>query len=268
MPEILCPLDFSEESLNAAKYAAVVAIAINTSVTLLHLEPEWNQVLNVERKASGFEAGSKFRLSETAAQLRNDYGVECRFEFDYSSDIVRDISEWMRSSAFGLLVMGTQGSRSLAEAYMGSRTGQLANAIQGVLLSVPKGAEIKLPKHIIFAVDKAEESKAHLLEVITFARALGSDVSLLHVSKPNEAGLSSEFMNEVANSFGNPEWLKFRNEEHSDVLEVISNAAPAGSNNMVAVMSHYKSVDQAAFHNSMSRSLVEQLEVPVLVFHL
>jgi nucleotide-binding universal stress UspA family protein len=122
LERILVPVDFSDCSLNALEYAAVVAQQAKASLMLLHvLEPVsygLDFTLGHSRTREQVRETWTKRLEELAASLRvRQVPVESQLRGGLPSDSILDSA---RTLPCDLIVMGTHGRRGISHAFSGS----------------------------------------------------------------------------------------------------------------------------------------------------
>jgi len=119
---ILVPVDFSDCSLDALEYAAVVAQRAKASVTLLHVLEPVSYGLDFTLTVPGSRERKKDAVAERLAggvaaltnrNVQADYVVRGGFPND-------SILEAVRTMSADLIVMGTHGRRGLSHALYGS----------------------------------------------------------------------------------------------------------------------------------------------------
>ncbi len=122
LERILAPVDFSDCSLDALEYAALVAQRSRACLTLLHvLEPVsygLDFTLPHRAKRESIKAGHAKRLSDLVSSL-GSAGVPSEFLIvgGLPTDSILDAA---RTQAADLIVMGTHGRRGLSHALFGS----------------------------------------------------------------------------------------------------------------------------------------------------
>lgn len=266
MPKILCPVDFSPAAINAAHYAAQVARKFESELILLHVEPEYKRALQEEDEHNGLEQKLSEKLHHLAEDLEMSHAITCHYRIDYNS-LVDDIEEITSSERFGMVIMGTDGARDLSQTYIGSNTYRVASQIRAVLLSIPSDISYNQPGKVVFAVENPEEGKAHLLEVITFARSFQANISIVHVNSKGKPSMTDDFKKEVLGFFEDPDWLDFHELNDIDVSDALIHFMQHHPNSMMAMMEHDLPAMDRLFRTSTTKQIVENAGFPVLVFH-
>jgi nucleotide-binding universal stress UspA family protein len=263
MSTILCPVDLSPVSVNAAGCAAAIAQTFGAELLLVHAEPAFHVELNHEdrKDLDSMESG----LAHLSESLSEQYGIMCRFRMDHQ-ELEEDIAEISRNGHISMIVMGTNGERALTPSYVGTNTWRVASSVRTVLLSIPANMTWTDPQHIVLAVDKPEEGKQHLLEVVSFARSFNADVTILHVDAHGNP-MSDAFKAEVMGFFEQPDWLRFREIQHADVASALRTFMHEHKGHLLAVHVHHFSDARGMFHHSITRDMVEDAGFPVMIFH-
>ena len=192
---ILCPVDFSEQSRQALRWASAIAQYRRAELTVLSVvEPLLAQ-------AAGIRLGTDLPKEETEPALRefvdatlSEGGRQpspARIEVTVG-DPSEAIVQTARRLNTGLIVMGTHGLGGFRKLLLGSTTEQILRTTEWPVLAVPPGAvsapAVKQPgiqlRKILLATDFRESA----IDATQWAADLASDVAaplvLAHVVKP------------------------------------------------------------------------------------
>ena len=118
--KIMCPVDFTENSLVALDRAAEIARHFGAKLILVHAVPLVAQVGNFPMPASVYaeqEKTAKARLAEIAGQKLGDLGYE---SIVFIGDVVGGILQAAVQFKPDLLVMATHGRGAVAHFFLGS----------------------------------------------------------------------------------------------------------------------------------------------------
>lgn len=267
MSKILCPVDFSDSSLNAIEYAANFAGQVGAELVLLHTEPKYRAVLKEGDDTRGVVGEVEGKLNTMANEVTDQYGIACSYRFDFAN-LLDDIKEITSGSEYGMIVMGTDGISNVREYHLGSNTAQVAMNTRCSLLSVPDTMSYEKPKHVVFAVDGPGEGHEKILNVIAFARSFEADVTILHVDGPNEANVvDDDFRQTLLGKLNSPDWLRFEELKATHIANKIMEYVNGNKGSMLVVTTRDLADNQGPFHDSVTRELVEVADFPVLVFH-
>src|SRR5688500_16956927 len=106
--KILTPVDFSENSLNALRYAAAYAKAANAAVFILHIDTRADEANELKDNLSSDHLMELLKKSDYLQGLNSTILFE-------SGNVAEKILEAAQKNNIDLIVMGTQGAGNLKE---------------------------------------------------------------------------------------------------------------------------------------------------------
>ena len=207
---ILCPIDFSESSVNAYDYAQSLAWHYEASLWLLHVIdtlspypfytiPETYLEVCRELRADAEQQLQEFARTHTRVGVRS----ECCVQDGIVADAIIDLAE---AQSMSLIVMGTHGLRGADRRLLGSVTDKVLRKAHCPVLAVRKparelvtqgGVPDVIPlQEILCCTDFSDQSEQALENAVSLARQYGAELTLLHVLE-NVAG-SADIENEIA----------------------------------------------------------------------
>jgi nucleotide-binding universal stress UspA family protein len=212
LSHILVPVDFSEKSECAARYAAALRRRFGSRLTLLHvLPPPHYEFGAMEVGGSVLEELFRSRAEQArqdleaflAGELPQEGVDRLLLEGDPAAKIVRTAHEL----GVSLIVMPTHGYGTFRRFILGSVTAKVLHDADcpvwtGVHMEAAKVEDVQLEK-IAVGVDLRSQSERTLMWARRFAQEVGAEMALLHVM-PSLEGAAGEFYD--------PEW-KQRMEE-------------------------------------------------------
>ena len=200
LANILLPVDFSEQSIAAGRYAAMLACRFQSQVTMLHVVP-------YELPIGGFEAPvapSSWPeiMDEARGRLESFMTEEFRRirvgRLVLEGDPARRIVEIAHSEGVNLIVMPTHGYGPFRRFLVGSVTAKvLHDADCAVLTSahIEKDAqpESLSMRNIVCAVDLGPQSAAELAWAVDFASQFSAQLHVVHALPALNAGVARYF---------------------------------------------------------------------------
>ena len=212
LSHILVPVDFSEKSECAARYAAALRRRFGSRLTLLHvLPPPHYEFGAMEVGGSVLEELFRSRAEQArqdleaflAGELPQEGVDRLLLEGDPAAKIVRTAHELVVS----LIVMPTHGYGTFRRFILGSVTAKVLHDADcpvwtGVHMEAARVEDVRLEK-VAVGVDLRSQSERTLMWARRFAQEVGAEMALLHVM-PSLEGAAGEFYD--------PEW-KQRMEE-------------------------------------------------------
>jgi nucleotide-binding universal stress UspA family protein len=196
LQHILCPVDFSELSGLALRYADAFSKCGGATLTVLYANPflppphvDSAQVAELEEQFRKWhaEAASKLRTFVNNTLGADATGVQTAVVEALPVDGIRAAARQLDAS---LVVVGTHGRSGVNRLMMGSVAERILRESPVPVLTVrgdslAPGETLRL-RHVLCAVDNSGASRRALAWVSRMARCFGSRVTVLHV-RQNDA---------------------------------------------------------------------------------
>ena len=162
MKNILLPTDFSENSVNAIKYALKFFENRNCNFYLLHTftptayhsGKALKNFTSVELVQATREAAAE-RIKILMEELKSEFNNQkhhLKWTVDFNL-LVGKIKSMVKEKKIDLIVMGTQGATGAREIFLGTQTMYTIKKLNCPVLAVPSGYHYKKPEEILFATD-------------------------------------------------------------------------------------------------------------------
>lgn len=277
MNKILVPTDFSD----CAGYAADVAIKLAPKMsaevhlyTRVAVDPKWSDYdAEIQQKYPE----SATRIEEAKANLK---ALKEAYTEDWPSivttyshgDIVEVISTYIDKENIDFIVMGSSGADGIKEAIFGSNAQKIVrHAHCPVMVIKHPVADKNLNfKNIVFASDFRPEAKAAFHKLINFAQHFGSHIHLVSIASYPAIGVDDKvkFRMEEFQQMGH-ETVKVSLHEFVDFnVELgITHFANEINADLIALANYGKDPIKRIFTGSISETLVNHLEIPILALN-
>ena len=187
MKRILLPTDFSENAMNAIRYAVKLFRGSKVEFYLLHTYTP--AAYNVGSMADSYSALELQKVTRENAEremeeIENEIRKESNKELHTFHRIVTfnmliyEIQDVIKEKGIDLIVMGTQGATGAQEVFIGTHTMYTIKKVKLPVIAVPSGFGYEAPKEILFPTDyKVSHSNPHL--------SLIRDISDTHSARLN-----------------------------------------------------------------------------------
>ncbi|SHJ30978.1 universal stress protein [Aquimarina spongiae] len=276
--KILLPTDFSKNAWNAMTYAIELYkdevcefYILNTfNATGYALEsmmvPEPGERFYEEAKKQS-EMGLAKMLK--GLSFRNENPKHQFFTVSQFNSLLEGIKDVIAKKDIELVVMGTKGDTDAASIVYGSNTILVMEKIRNCpVMAIPKEADFKKPKEIVFPTDyKTPFKRRELQHLMDIAKISGAVIRILHIVDAD--GLDEDQQN-------NKRLLEenFENLEHSfhtlrnvDVQGGLSAFVESRDSDMVTFINRKHSFFGSIFSKPMVKNLGYHSRVPVLALH-
>ena len=274
MKRILVPTDFSDHAEYALKVAAQIARENDSEIILLHM-------LELPHQA-GDAIGSGHQIPEI--MFYKDKAIsnlEDLMDVDYLEGLnVSEIIQFEKAfegilgvskkNNIDLIVMGSHGTSGFQEMLIGSNTEKVVRFAEAPVLVIKNENNDFKAGNFVFASDFSQEIKKPFAQLVEFARAFKSNLSLVMINTPNSfkpthvaEKIMSDFMKEF--SYENYSMHIYND---VNVEKGILNFANKTSADLIGMCTHGRTGLSHFFNGSVSEDLVNHAVRPVITFKI
>ena len=263
--KILCPIDFSNSSIHAAKWIGSYLERQGGGVL------EFLHCINVRSRSSMFlkmDEILKEQAERDMVNLIETLSTEVKKVKLSSKIAVVDpksfISQYADKNGFAWIVVGTQGLTALKDITVGSVTEYLINKSSCAVLSIPDQCELNEIKVVVMGVDgDSKDDEATIQPVIDLCLKNQASLRMIHF-KSKDRDPSVEAPSFFA-SYPNLDW-KFEQRSVDVDLPVAINAyCQSVQADVLCLVHHRRNWWQRIFTKSLSKSELFTLQVPLFI---
>lgn len=272
MVNILVPTDFSALSKVAVLYAIKIANKLDGNITLLHVVTisapvrvsMHDKMKELEEDLIRFAERDLNKLTkEVYKSSKTNSPIQCSVV--RGGDFNLAVKKEAKRLKTGLIVMGTKGASGLKKTVVGSNTASIIESSQIPVLAIPKRAQFKGFKDIVYASDLKNIEK-ELKTLIPYAENFGSTIHLLHIAVTGkEVEALEEKVDKVVHKLGyeNIVSLVLVDRDIEGAIDQYINVSKA---DLLAMFTHKLNFYEKLFDRSMTRKMAFQSSVPLLAF--
>ena len=260
MYTVIVPVDFSETSLNAARYAAqLLAVHHDVKIILYHSYAKPVQAENVLNA-----------LENIKAELTQGQELEIEVMAFEEADFVDGLEKTARHRLAHLIIMGITGRSAIAQVIFGSNTLKIAERKVCPVLIVPERASFTPLKNVMLTSDfknTIESTPSGLVK--GFLDAFKPQLHIVNVDNEHYISLTENYENEkgeLKKMFAdyNPEFYFMR---LYDVDEAINLFAESRNIDLIIVIQKNSSFMEKMLKASRTKKLSYHSKMPILVMH-
>jgi len=179
---ILCPIDFSEESYGVLSYLKYVSHLYEASVVLVHVIENKNPLLQFLKESDRKNLTKQIegRLQGLANELESQYDMTVSYKVVHGAvlESILTLSEELNSS---MIILGTKGSHGLKNRITGSTAFRLIREASCPVLSMKLGRSVSVVRSILLPLDTTKETKQKVESAIKFATYFKAKIHLITV---------------------------------------------------------------------------------------
>jgi nucleotide-binding universal stress UspA family protein len=261
MNTVIVPVDFSETSLNAARYAAQLLVGhYGVNVVLYHHYTKASEEKESEETLAGLKQ-----------QLTDRFKTNIETLAHRGEDFIDDLEKAVRHKRADLVIMGITGRSPLGQVLIGSNTIKFAETKACPVLIVPEQASYREVKQVMMASDfKDVFNTTPSAPIKDFLQTFRPQFHVVNVDPEHYVAISDAYKREQADfiemfSEFKPEFYFMRLFDIDEALNMF--AKEKNIDLIIAVQKQHSFFDKLFKKTGTTKKLSYQSEVPVLVVH-
>jgi nucleotide-binding universal stress UspA family protein len=266
MKTFLVPVDFSETSKNAAKYAIRLAGQVHGSSVILY---------NVSDPVTLMSLSEHSRMALSAKELEKlkdkipsrGATVTCIAE---EGSLMPNLIKYTAENPIDLIIMGTTGATNLKKVFMGSNTLNVVKSVNVPVMIIPPSVKFRPIKSVLFTSDfKDVEATTPFDALKKIVNLFGSKLHIVNVDSEHYIELSEVYkkeralMEEKLGSY-NPEFAFIR---AFDFLQGVSQFIETKNIDAIVTIPKKHSFLSGMFVVSNTKKLGYNSKVPIFAIH-
>lgn len=267
MKKFLIPIDFSETSVNAAKYAiSLVSGNADTHLIFYHVYSKINLAT-----LSSKEEGSRFKISErTLEGLKSELNpsgalfISCVVE---EGSFVENLSEYILGNKVDLIIMGITGSSRIKQVFMGTNTLNVVRSVNCPVMIIPPQAAYSGIKKVVFTSDFKDVARTTPFDSIKVVlNFFKPELYILNVDEDHYVELSEEYKVEKKSMETNlqefhPDYAFMRS---YDFVDGINSFIETRNIDAIITLPRKKGFISQLFKTSHTKMLAYHSKVPII----
>ena len=272
MDNILVPVDFSQNSLNALDYAIKLAETLQSKLYVVHIAKGGvlpNFMKNANELPIEVAEDKIYKLKKKYSSDNN--GERIKFIISEGT-FIKQINHLIDEHDIELLIMGTQGKRKeMKTVFLGSNTMDIIEKVNYPLLIIPDHIKFKPIKKIIYATDYKFLGKHTLSPLKQIAIKFDAEVLLTSVVKDrDQKKYSKDEYKELKREHKMFSAVRhdFKRIYRSDIVKGINYYIDKKKDiDMVTLIPRKHSIYEYFFKKSTTKAMSLHPRLPVLVLH-
>jgi nucleotide-binding universal stress UspA family protein len=275
MQKVLIPTDFSENAMNAIRYATELFKHGPTEIYLLHAFADSVYEAKTRLAHEIFEElqekalqRSKEALEETRKQILDfspnpKHSIHTIAEFGLLVDSVND---WVEKENIDVVVMGTKGETADRKLTFGSNTLQVIKYVKCPVLAIPITYGDVHPKNILFSTDYLLPYKRRELKLLaTTAKCFAARINFLYVSEFSSLSLRQQDNKNFLEASFAENLIDFYQEPKKNVTKAINTFIDKNTIDMLVMINTRHSYLEKMLYQSTIEKIGLHIDIPFLV---
>jgi nucleotide-binding universal stress UspA family protein len=272
MKKIIAAVDFSEPSVNAAKYAIQLASDITDSTVTLYYVYE-TIVAGSDGTPLLIDPDARKNMAIAAlSNLKRELGSIAGVPIDIVAEegsLASTLEKYVKHNHADLIVMGITGSSKLEQLIIGSNTLNVISKDICPVFIIPGTAVYQKIKSVILTSDlKNVEATTPVKPLKKFLDILQPQLYVLHITSeqtalPDEDKKESKKLEQLLQSY-NPQYFSLLEENFTEAIDKFSIEHHA---DIIITVPRKHSFLGSLFKSSNTKKLAYQSRLPILALH-
>ncbi|MBT8255670.1 MAG: universal stress protein [Bacteroidia bacterium] len=275
MRKILIPTDFSENAMNAIRFAMELFKFDRSDFIVMHAFADEVYENTLEMERSFFEEYRDKMQNATERQLQKvvsemleispnpNHKYNYLATFDTMVDACNDIAN---KENIDVIVMGTRGKTDDREITFGSQTLQVIKYVKCPVLAVPKGFEMDVMKNILFPTDYLIPYKGREVKLVNvLAKNFGAMIHVLHITGKKILAHRQEDNKTFLECSLDEDLCQFHTREGKDIATTINSMVSEESIDLLVMVNSRHSYMESLLVDSTIDTIGLHIKIPFLV---
>lgn len=272
MKKIIAAVDFSEPSVNAAKYAIQLASDITDSTVTLYYVYE-TIVAGSDGTPLLIDPDARKNMAIVAlSNLKRELGSIAGVPIDVVAEegsLASTLEKYVKHNHADLIVMGITGSSKLEQLIIGSNTLNVISKDVCPVFIIPGTAVYQKIKNVILTSDlKNVEATTPVKPLKKFLDILQPQLYVLHITSeqtalPDEDKKESKKLEQLLQSY-NPQYFSLLEENFTEAIDKFAIEHHA---DIIITVPRKHSFLGSLFKSSNTKKLAYQSRLPILALH-
>lgn len=260
MRDIIIPVDFSETSLNAARYAAA----------MLSGKPNTRVILYTMFKAEDDSATSEQYLQSLKAEMEQKGVENIETVKELGSDLIDSLGRLAFQKTAELIIMGITEKEEWRQLFVSSNTVKMAEVNVCPVLIIPQTAKFNGITNVSLASDfKEVDATTPVLAIKTVLDIFNANLHIVNVDNEHYVSLTEEYLTERAKmqklfAEYNPEFYFIG---INDFYEAIEQFSKDKNIDLLIIIPKNHTFMNSLFTSSHTKKLAFNTSVPLLAVH-
>ena len=283
--KILVPVDFSEYSINACKFAVGIAEKINSEINFLYVYNDPSETGH-ERHTTSWEKHAKYVSEEAFSKAQNsllnfsnnlkkhipvENLVKAKIHYTLlkgsPEKVIVNISEKYKPD---VIIMGPKGKDEKKSAFIGSITTKVIDKTRFPVLTIPKSATYQDIKkiNILYATNFNEADNSSLDKLLKIMAPFDKEIHCIHIDNKNNQYKQNKVdkLNQLLTKEYSENKIVCKVFESSNIIKGFDEFTENNNIDIISFSKPKRSLFYKLFHSSNFEKLVSAEKTPMLIF--
>ncbi len=275
MRKVLIPTDFSENAMNAIKYAMELFKYQRSEFIIMHAFADEVYENNIEMSRALFEEFKEKIRKNSDEELQKvldemlEISPNPRHDYNFLSvfgSLVDEANDIVDKQNIDVLVMGTRGKTDDRDITFGSNTLQVIKYVKCPVLAIPSKYNDVHPQEILFPTDYQLPYQRRELKLLsTIAKNFVAKINFLYVSKFESLSFRQQDNKSLLECYMVENKTTFLNVSGNDIAAAINDSIEKNKIDMLVMINSRHSYLENILYVSTIQKIGLHIQIPFLV---
>ncbi|MBK3516534.1 universal stress protein [Carboxylicivirga marina] len=270
MVRLFVPINFSDYSINALKYAINLGQKMPSTITLLSCEDPISKADDIAiSNLSKLEELKQSTESGFNESQKKNINIIIKTETGYPEDILVEISSREEPDA---IIMGTRSKGETIKELLGSVTSDVVKNAKVPVLAVPASSSIDTNRinHVLFVTDFSDSDYRSIHKLIRLITPFQTKIEAVHFKASQPDKWDKKRLEEMRlycqQTYRNYN-IDFSFIMADDFISDLDAFIVKNQIDLIAMTRHKRNMISKILHPSITRKILFHTNIPLLVFH-
>ncbi len=275
MRKIVIPTDFSDNAMNAVKYAMELFKYERCEYTVVHAFADTVYENTLEMSRAFFEEykdkvqqGTDKQLAQLVDEMRK-ISPNPRHKYDYKSvfgSLVDTVNDLVNKENADIVIMGTKGATDDRDITFGSETLQVMKYVKCPVLAVPEGYHDRPPQNMLFPTNYMLPYKGRELKLVSMlAKNFAATIHFLHITNGKKMSFRQQDNKSFLECFVDENIVMFNEVVGEDLTSCINSFIERNEINFLVMVNSRHSYLENIMYTSTIEKIGLRINIPFLV---
>lgn len=266
--KFLVPIDFSECSINALKYAINLAQKLDVKITIAHSVARLDAFTDIDMPEHNKESKTA-ALKQFSELKQNIPELDSVLDHFLSNAMLVEhlVGTVAHKNKTDLIIMGTRGASGiLEEVLLNSNTFKVIKKVNCPVLAIPSEASFSNPKSIALAADYAKvPDRSVFLPLLQLSKTYHSEIHILNVSKFTRIGNEESHQARKFEQYFKSIKHNYHFEIEQNIEDGINNYLSENKIDLLTIVRREYKLLEKWFDKNITKKMVFHTHIPLLV---
>jgi len=274
MKNILVPIDFSKDSMNAFMHSIIFANTLKANLRMINVRKskDYDQPFIIKGTDSTYRKTVEDFCKGIVSKYQQIYNAGGKLDFVIQSGkIYKAIMDQATKDKTDLIIMGTHGVSGFEELFLGSNAYRVVSKAPCPVLTIRNGFKRKTIKKIILPIDAHTETRQKIPFTVELAKEFDAEIHVVDVRSTDRTDIKKKLKRygDQAMQYVKDHGVKGvrSSKRGSNVADITIAYAVHANADIIAIVSNQRGTPLNMHLSTAAQQMVNHSPIPILSSH-